>query len=185
MHVFWKKGFDAASMADLTAAMGINPPSLYAAFGNKEALFLRVLQRYGEGPASYVLQALAAPTAREVAERRLYGALESMCDQSHPGGCLAVQAAARCGDTTTALGQRLKEFCEVAQQALVQRFKRARTEGDLPPDANPAALALYLNVVAQGLSLQASAGAKPAELRRVVELALLNWPHPTGAKKSA
>ena len=173
-HVFWQKGYDAASVSDLTEAMGINPPSLYAAFGNKEELFVRVLQRYGEGAAGYVANALSAPTAREVAERRLYGAVDAMCDCSKPLGCLAVQAAARCGDTP--MGKRIGNFCEESNQAFVRRFKRAKAEGDLPKDSDPAALARYLATVTYGLSIQASAGATRAELRKVVAIALQQWP---------
>ncbi len=176
MLVFWEKGFDAASMADLTRAMGINPPSLYAVFGNKESLFLRVLQKYGEGPASYVMQALAAPTAREVAERRLYGAVDAMCDRSHPLGCLAVQAAARCGDASSSLGRRIAAFCEGSHDAFVRRFKRARAEGDLPAEADPVALARYISTLAQGLSIQAASGTSRAGLRSVVKLAMRQWP---------
>ncbi len=176
MHVFWQKGYDAASMADLTAAMGINPPSLYAAFGNKESLFLRVLERYAEGHASYVLRALAAPTARAVAEQRLYGAVDAMCDAKRPFGCLAVQAAARCGDGTSPIGRKVAAFCEGSHRAFVARFKRAKAEGDLPKDADPATLARYISTVAQGISIQAASGTKRAELRRVVELALRQWP---------
>lgn len=176
MNVFWQKGYDAASISDLTKAMGINPPSLYAAFGNKESLFFRVLGRYEEGPASFVTKALAAPTAREVAERRLYGAVDAMRDSTRPLGCLVVQAAARCGDAADPIGRKLSTFCDVARQAFVQRFKRAKAEGDLPKSAEPAALARYLDVVGQGLSIQAASGASRAELRRVVAIALRQWP---------
>jgi AcrR family transcriptional regulator len=176
MHVFWAKGYDAASLSDLTAAMGINPPSLYAAFGNKEELFLRVLARYGEGPASYAMRALAAPTAREVAKRRLYGAVDAMCDATRPPGCLAVQAAAKCGDPTSPIGQKLIAFFEGAHRAFVERFKRAKAEGDLPKDTDPAALARYLNAVAHGISIQAATGVSRAELRGVAEMALRQWP---------
>jgi AcrR family transcriptional regulator len=176
MNVFWQKGYDAASLTDLTEAMGINSPSLYAAFGNKEALFLRVLERYAEGPAAYVLRCLAAPTAREVAEQRLYGAVDAMCDCTHPPGCLAVQAAARSADPTTPLGKKLASFCDGAHQAFVNRFQRAQAEGDLPADADPSALARYLSVLAQGISIQAAGGASRAELRRVAEIALQKWP---------
>ena len=176
MHVFWRKGYDATSVSDLTEAMGINPPSLYAAFGNKESLFVRVLERYGEGPASYVMQALSAPTAREVAEQRLYGAVDAMCDSTRPPGCLAVQAAARCGDATSPIGRKLITFCDGSRQAFVERFKRAKAEGDLPKDADPATLARYISTVAQGISIQAASGASRAELRRVVEMALRQWP---------
>jgi AcrR family transcriptional regulator len=176
MCVFWRKGYDGASMSDLTEAMGINPPSLYAAFGNKESLFLRVLERYAEGPAAYVMRALEAPTAREVAERRLNGAIDALRDGSQPPGCLVVQEAARCCNDQDPIGQKLSSFCDAAHQAFVQRFKRAKAEGDLPRSADPAALARYLSTVAQGIAVQAASGTSRAELRKVVQIALQQWP---------
>lgn len=176
MQVFWRKGYDSASVSDLTKAMGINPPSLYAAFGNKEELFFKVLQKYGEGPAAYVMKALAEPTARAVAERRLNDAVESMCEKKHPAGCLAVQAVARRGDCSDTVGRKLVTFCDSAHQAFIDRFKRAKAEGDLPPDADPTVLARFVTTLAQGLSLQVAGGASRTELRAVVKLALENWP---------
>ena len=176
MHVFWRKGYDAAALSDLTKAMGINPPSLYAAFGNKESLFLKVLERYAEGPAAYVMKALLAPTAREVAEQRLYGAVNMMCDSSHPLGCLAVQASAKCGDARGSMGKKLIAFCHGSHQAFVDRFKRAKAGGDLPTNADPNALARYVSTIAQGISMQAASGVSRTELRGVVKMALKQWP---------
>src|SRR5205814_3389129 len=98
LKVFWRKGYEGASVSDLTTAMGINRPSMYAAFGNKRALFKRVLDRYAQGPAAYVSQALEAPTAREVAERILRGAAELMTGAGKPRGCLFVHGALACGN---------------------------------------------------------------------------------------
>src|SRR6187431_311201 len=98
LDVFWRKGYEGASLSDLTEAMGINRPSLYAAFGNKEELFRKALDRYGEGPASYVAQALAEPTARLVIEKLLTAGASLLGDPKNPRGCLAVQAALCCGD---------------------------------------------------------------------------------------
>ena len=137
---------------------------------------MRVLERYGEGPASFVRQALAASTAREVAEKRLYGLVDSLCDTKRPPGCLAVQATAKCGDASSPMGQKLNEFCCGSHQAFVDRFTRAKSEGDLPQDADPVALSRYINAVAQGISLQAVSGATRKELRQIVDLALRNWP---------
>src|ERR1700748_2066839 len=99
MHVFWAKGYEGASLSDLTRAMRINRPSLYAAFGDKESLFRKVIDRYVEGPASFVRRALKEPTARAVAERLLGGAVEMLADPRHPRGCLMVQGALACGET--------------------------------------------------------------------------------------
>src|SRR5947207_13461768 len=91
LKVFWRKGYEGASLPDLTAAMGINRPSLYAAFGNKEELFRKVIARYVDGPASFVRKALEAPTARVAAERLLSGAIALVTDPRNPRGCLLVQ----------------------------------------------------------------------------------------------
>src|SRR5476649_1907278 len=99
LQVFWKKGYEGASLSDLTDAMGINRPSLYAAFGNKEELFRKAVTRYTDGPASFVRIALEEPTARAAVERLLYGALEVMADPRNPRGCLMVQGALSCGTT--------------------------------------------------------------------------------------
>src|ERR1700754_2177869 len=93
LRVFWEKGYEGASLSDLTEAMGINRPSLYAAFGNKESLFRKALDRYRDGPSSYITEALNQPTAREVAERLLKGAVDVLTDPHHPTGCLIVQGA--------------------------------------------------------------------------------------------
>ena len=175
MRIFWQKGYEATSMTDLTQAMGINPPSLYAAFGNKESLFLRVLERYSAGPAAYVLKALDAPTARKVAEQRLFGAIDSI-RKDCPTGCLVAQEASRCLDANDPIGRKLSEFCDASHQAFVRRFKRAKAEGDLPQDADPNALARYLNTVAQGVAVQAAAGVSRTDLRKVVTIALEQWP---------
>src|SRR5436853_4796395 len=98
MHVFWAKGYEGASLSDLTRAMRINRPSLYAAFGNKEELFRKALDRYVEGPAAYVRAALDEPTARAVAERLLAGTIEMLADPRNPRGCLIVQGALACGE---------------------------------------------------------------------------------------
>src|SRR5579859_5816189 len=96
MRVFWEKGYEGASLTDLTEAMGINRPSLYAAFGDKEALFLKVIEHYANGPASYRRQALAEPTAHRVIEALLRGSLKLLGDPHNPRGCLFVQGGAAC-----------------------------------------------------------------------------------------
>src|SRR5215471_7179983 len=93
LEVFWRKGYEGTSLPDLTEAMGINRPSLYAAFGNKEQLFRRVIDRYVEGPASYFRESLAEPTARGAAERLLTRSIDLVTDPQGPGGCLLVQGA--------------------------------------------------------------------------------------------
>src|SRR5256714_9940472 len=98
MHVFWAKGYEGASLSDLTRAMRINRPSLYAAFGNKEELFRKVLDRYMNGPLAYFGKALAAPKARDVIEQIFLGAANMPSDPRTTAGCLVVQGALACGD---------------------------------------------------------------------------------------
>src|SRR6202051_2035496 len=97
LHVFWQKGYEGTSLSDLTKAMGINRPSLYAAFGDKEALFRKALDRYLKGPSAYTQEALREPTARAVVERLLLGAADLNTARRNPGGCLMVQGALACG----------------------------------------------------------------------------------------
>src|SRR6476660_9330183 len=103
MRVFWAKGYEGASLSDLTRAMRINRPSLYAAFGNKEELFRKVLDRYVNGPLAYFGKALAAPKARDAIEQIFFGAAKMAGDPRLPGGCLMVQGA-------LAVGKRLGRF---------------------------------------------------------------------------
>lgn len=172
LKVFWRKGYEGTSLPDLTKAMGINRPSIYAAFGNKESLFRKVVQRYVSGPASYVGVALQEPTARAVAEKLLKGAVENLTDPSHPRGCLAVQGALACGDDADCMRKELIRQRESLVTALRNRFQRAKLENDLPKSANPADLARYLATVLHGLSVQAAGGASRKDLQPVAVIAL-------------
>src|SRR6266498_338901 len=98
LRVFWRKGYEGASLSDLTRAMGINRPSLYAAFGNKEKLFRKALDLYVGGPAAYVREALKEPTARAAVEMLLSESASQLSDRRHPRGCLIVQGALSCGE---------------------------------------------------------------------------------------
>jgi AcrR family transcriptional regulator len=176
LKVFWRKGYEGASLLDLTKAMGINRPSLYAAFGNKEALFRKVLERYVEGPAAYVFKALKEPTARAVAERLLNGSVDLLADRRNPRGCLMVQGALACGEAAEAIRRELIAHRAAGEVAVRRRFARAVADGDLPADADPTDLARYVVTVMRGMAVQAAGGARREELRRVAEMALRAWP---------
>jgi AcrR family transcriptional regulator len=176
MEVFWRKGYEGASLADLTRAMGINRPSLYAAFGDKASLFRRVMDRYAAGPACFVQEALAAPTARAVAERLLHGGIDAVSRPGRPRGCLAVQGALVCGDGARGVQKELAARRAATEGALRRRFGQAAAEGDLPQAADPADLAKYLTTLMHGLAVQAASGARREALRRVADLALRLWP---------
>ena len=176
LDVFWRKGYEGATLPDLTEAMGINRPSLYAAFGNKEQLFRKAMDRYAEGPAAFVQQALAQPTARKVAETLLRCKIDMLCDPKTPRGCFVVQAALACGDEGECIRDELGALRKSLELAIRRRFQRARKEGDLPASADPAALAAFVSAVGNGLAVQAAGGATRKELQRVAELALAAWP---------
>jgi len=176
MRVFWRKGFEGTSLSDLTQAMGINRPSLYAAFGNKEALFRQVMDRYGRGPAAHMEDALKAPTARAVAEALLHGTVDLLIDRTHPPGCLGVNGILVGGDGTEILCQDMAARQVQVFSALKNRLARAKKEGDLPESAQPATLARFLCTVTQGLSVQATRGVGERDLRQVADLALQAWP---------
>ncbi len=176
LRLFWEKGYEGTSLTDLTKAMGINRPSLYAAFGNKEELFRKALARYAAGPASFFRKALEASTARAVVQQLLRGAAEAQCGSGNPRGCLAVQGALACGDEAGVVRRELIALRAASQNALRERLVRAQAEGDLPKKADPAKLARYVCTVMQGMSVQATSGASCEELMSVVEMALKTWP---------
>ncbi|MFG2003224.1 TetR/AcrR family transcriptional regulator [Spirillospora sp. NPDC048911] len=177
LEVFWRQGYEGTALSDLTEAMGINKPSLYSAYGNKEALFIKALDRYSEGPASYVDKALAAPTARAAAETIMRGAVD--LTTSSPGGCLFVQGALATGEQGACARDELNARRRAGHEALRARFERAQAEGDLPPDADPNALARLVWTTTYGLSVQATTGATAKELHEAVDLLLTTWPPTT------
>jgi AcrR family transcriptional regulator len=176
MTVFWAKGYEGTSLSDLTEAMGINRPSLYAAYGNKEQLFRKALERYGDGPASYERDALAQPSAREVAEGLLRGAADVQTDPDTPAGCLATLGTTYCADESSPVGKVLIASRLAGHAAIRERFERARAEGDLPADADPKALTHYIGAVVCGMAVLAASGMTRDELDRVIELAMQAWP---------
>jgi AcrR family transcriptional regulator len=182
LKVFWRKGYEGASLADLTKAMRINRPSLYAAFGNKEALFRKVVARYVEGPAAYVRESLDEPTARAVAERLLSGAVNLLTDRKNPRGCLMVQGALACGNSAESVRRELVSRRLSGELAIRRRFERALAEGDLPADSSPGDLARYVATIIRGMAVQAAGGASREDLRRIVDLALRAWPDASPAR---
>lgn len=180
MQIFWRKGYEGASLSELTKAMGINRPSLYAAFGNKETLFHKVLDRYAEGRASYLGEALNQSTARAVTEHLLRGAADLLTDPRHPTGCLMVQGALACGEDADCIRRALVSRRVAIETALRRRFERANEQGDLAADINPADLSRYVMTISQGMAVQAAGGASRADLQRVVATAMRSWPQCAG-----
>jgi AcrR family transcriptional regulator len=178
LDVFWRKGYEGATLLDLTRAMGINRPSLYAAFGNKEELFRKAIDRYLAGPACRVSEALLEPDARSVALRLLRETIDLITNPRHPRGCFLVQSALACGDTADALRREMIRRRAAGEAALRRRFNRAVAEGDLPPDCDPADLARYVAIVMHGMAVQAAGGARRRDLTQAAELAMRAWPSP-------
>src|SRR6185437_11561919 len=176
MTVFWQHGYEGASMSELTTAMGINSPSLYACFGSKEGLFRTVLERYDERRKSFMESVLAAPTAAKVAEAYLHGVADFAVDTSgkNPPGCLLLQSGLSCGDSE--IPDEMARHRAEKEAALCERFEQARKQGDLSQSASPAALARYLMTVSNGICVQAASGASPEELQEVATMAMMAWP---------
>jgi AcrR family transcriptional regulator len=177
LRVFWTNGYEGASLADLTAAMGINRPSLYAAFGNKEALFAEALALYErqEGaPLDRLIE--EAPTAREAIAATLRHNARVYAREGFPRGCLIVLSLMVGTPESAAVRALLAERRRAGTDALAARIARGQREGDVPPDADPARLAAFYTAVLHGMSVQARDGANEAELMAIAEAAMAGWP---------
>ena len=172
LRIFREKGYEGASLSDLTKAMGINRPSMYAAFGDKESLFRKVLDRYSCGVESVFRQAFTEKTARAFVERLLYAVVDLQTRTDSPRGCLITQGALVCGDEGEPIRQELVARRHQQEAMIRDRLKRAKREGDIPADSNPSDLARYLTAVMQGMSILATGGASRSELRKVADTAL-------------
>ena len=176
LDVFWRHGYEGASIAELTQAMGISPPSLYAAFGNKEQLFRQALDLYEREKLAYVGQALEQPTARAVAKRLLEGALATVSGDCEPRGCLGVISSTACGSEAESIRAEVLKRGRIVHQACVERMQRAIDEGDFFGPTDAGAITKYLMAVLQGMSVQAGAGSSRKELESIVETTLAMWP---------
>jgi AcrR family transcriptional regulator len=176
LQVFWARGYEGATLPELTAAMGINRPSLYAAFGNKEQLFQKALDRYQAGPQSFVGEALKKPTARAVAEAVFSGFVRMQRDRSGSRGCMIVSGALACGEEAEPVRRELARLRQATVVGLRERFDRAVREGDLPGRTDCPTLARYVATVLNGLAVQAASGATETELRKVATMAMRAWP---------
>ncbi|MFD9741533.1 TetR/AcrR family transcriptional regulator [Umezawaea sp. NPDC059074] len=174
--VFWEHGYEGASLAVLTEAMGISTTSMYATFGNKEELFRKVLERYTEGPSAYLGRALEEPTALGVAAAILAGTVRTTTRPEHPHGCLGVQSALVTSDAGNEVRDALIAWRDHGRSGIRERFERAVAEGDLPADADPALLARYVTTLSYGLAVQAASGASRDDLQELVDAALRGWP---------
>jgi AcrR family transcriptional regulator len=176
MQVFWRRGYESTSVSDLTRAMRINPPSLYAAFGDKERLYLEAISRYESDRHDALVQTLEqAPSARAAIERLLLSAARDLTD-GECRGCMLSNAQPGEAHLQSALAERRA----VPQRALEARFERAVRERELGRAADTAALASFYTAVMQGMALQARDGAPRGSLVATAKAAMRAWP---GAKR--
>ena len=176
LELFWRHGYEGTSLTDLTKAMGIVRPSLYATFGHKEDLFRKAVDLYWSTHLGFARPALEKPTAREVVEALLFGVADAATGAGTPAGCLGVNGALACSPASEDIEKELAARRTQGETALRKRLERARREGDLPKDVSPADLASFIATVWRGMAVQAKSGANRQALRRVAELALRVWP---------
>ena len=176
MRVFWQKGYEGTSLDDLTKAMKINRSSLYSTFGDKEALFCRVMEQYSAGPLSFLPQALNLKTTRAVVEALLRMSVKFLSDPSHPPGCLSIQGGVACGSGNEEAKQAMIDWRKAGLALLQKRLQRARTEGDLRRGVDPKDLARLVMIMMNGLGIQAVNGATAEEMNRAMDLALRSLP---------
>lgn len=172
VEVFWRQGYEGTSMSDLTGAMGINRPSLYATFGSKEQLFQRAFDRYRETKVAYVADTFEQPTAYAVVESFLRSSADALTAGDHPRGCLSVQGGLACSPQNARVPEVLAAGRATTESALAQRLARAVEDGDLRAETDARALARFVMVLSEGFAVHASAGAERDDLHASVDIAL-------------
>jgi AcrR family transcriptional regulator len=172
LEVFWRRGYEGTSLTDLTGALGINRPSLYAAFGNKEELFKKALDRYVARGAAFRDAALAEPKIKDALDKFMRGMADALSDPKRPRGCLTVQGALACSDESAGVRETLCDRRAATEAAIKKRISRAISEKELSAEVDAGALASFFATVGHGMSVQASSGASRAELRRIADMSL-------------
>jgi AcrR family transcriptional regulator len=183
MRLFWSRGYEATSVSELTEAMGITPPSLYSAFGDKKRLFLEAVARYQEGPGAFAKKALAEePTAERAIRSLLMGAVDSFCDPKQPKGCMVVLSATNCAVESSDVLHDLADRRRATERAIRDRIVAGRAAGEFPADTDADALAGLVTATLYGIALKARDGASRNSLRRIVDQTMRMWPRaePTG-----
>ncbi|HEX6418572.1 MAG TPA: TetR/AcrR family transcriptional regulator [Acidimicrobiales bacterium] len=184
MEVFWAHGYEGASLSELTSAMGINSPSLYAAFGSKEQLFREAVRLYDATEGAATTRAMAEePTARAAVEAMLRDNVEAYADPATPRGCMVVLAAATGAVASTEVQEFLAENRRQTLAVLGERIERGIHDGDLPPGTDAQGVAAFYVTILQGLSIQARDGASRARLHAVVDGAMAAWDTLTGGDR--
>nr|WP_315488629.1 TetR/AcrR family transcriptional regulator [uncultured Rhodoferax sp.] len=174
---FWRQGFEGTSTTQLTAAMGISQPSLYAAFGSKEQLYREAVGLYVQRHGQFLDKAFSAHiSAREAIFHALLLAARQYCDSAHAPGCMIASAGLQGGADHAVLFSEMAELRLTGQRAILARLEQARLDGELAADTDTAALAGYFAMVIQGMAVQAIDGATSSALEAMVTLAMKAWP---------
>jgi AcrR family transcriptional regulator len=177
LQLFWRHGYEGTSVADLTAAMGVTPPSLYTAFGSKERLYQEALDRYGASYGSFAARALVEePTARQAVERILQESVAVYSEGPAPRGCMLASGAMSCAPEHALVVADLSRRRLATITAIKARFDRAVIEGELASSTDTEALAAFYAAVVQGLSIQARDGVGRDVLEAIAATALSAWP---------
>ncbi|WP_197053885.1 TetR/AcrR family transcriptional regulator [Chitinibacter sp. ZOR0017] len=177
LHLFWAKGYEGASLSDLTSTLGINAPSLYAAFESKPALYREALDLYLAQQYEHIGALLAAaPSAREGLEAMLRGAAVQFTSPDHPPGCPIASGVLRCAEANAAIGELTAEHRRSTRAMMLARLQQGQAAGELPAQIDTQALAGFYAGVIQGMSVQAIDGASCADLQKMVDLAMQAWP---------
>lgn len=172
MLLFWERGYEGTSMADLTQAMGLNPSSIYAAFGDKQELFALAAKRYVDVPALYMVKALKQPTFRTFILAAFDNTVEFLGSKEHPSSCFTLTGAISCGTDTEPAKLLMRELRLQNEAAIKARLLKARKAGEFPLQENVDDYTRYLSSLLSGLAVQAANGSTRAELKRTAELAL-------------
>jgi AcrR family transcriptional regulator len=178
IDVFWRQGYEGTTLDDITNAMKISRPSLYAAFGNKEETFKRAVERYAVVDMAYIDDAIAEPTARLVAEHYLRSNVRAITQPGKPAGCLSIQGGLSGSPEHHRVVLFLSESRRAGEARFAARFQQAMDDGDLPVSEQADDLAKYLATVTAGLAVQAASGVSRPELQSVAQRALLAFPGP-------
>jgi AcrR family transcriptional regulator len=177
VHVFWRRGFRATSLNELARELGIEKPSLYAAFGNKEQLFLKALDRYAAGFGLRAIAALEkAPNGKAAVTALLSAFAEQLSDPKTPAGCLIANCAAECHESSETMSRSLTNSLRAMEVALAKRLRRAQKDRELPASEDVCSLARYFAAVIQGMVSLSRAKRDPKALREIVRIALRAWP---------
>lgn len=176
MKVFWSKGYDGASLSDLTEAMGINSPSLYGAFGSKEALFREAVALYRNGAGGSTRRALQdAPTARDGIQAMLLAAANRFTAPGVPPGCMVVLGGPSGSSNHESVSDFLCENRREMQSRILSRLTAGVAQGELPAGIDLKGLAAFYTTVLHGMSIQARDGASRKTLQAVARQAMSAW----------